>query len=54
MLSARKARFTRLEDERGKRVVFVSHCLLDENVRYLAGPHRPLMRRRYGAGDPPC
>lgn len=27
----------RLADARGKRVVFVSHCLLDENVRYLGG-----------------
>ncbi len=27
----------RLRDERGKRVVFVSHCLLNENTRYLGG-----------------
>lgn len=29
--------FRRLADERGNQVVFVSHCLLDENVRYLGG-----------------
>ena len=29
-----------LKDERGKRVVFVSHCLLNENVRYLGGAFR--------------
>lgn len=27
----------RLADARSKRVVFLSHCLLDENVRYLGG-----------------
>ena len=27
----------RLRDERGRRVVFVSHCLLNENTRYLGG-----------------
>jgi alpha-1,6-mannosyltransferase len=27
----------RLADARGNRVVFLSHCLLDENVRYLGG-----------------
>ncbi len=31
----------RLKDERGRRVVFVSHCLLNENVRYLGGAFRP-------------
>lgn len=30
----------RLEDERSKRVVFVSHCLLNENTRYLGGAFR--------------
>ncbi len=29
-----------LKDGRGKRVVFVSHCLLNENVRYLGGALR--------------
>jgi predicted secreted protein len=28
---------TRLADERGRRVVFVSHCLLNQDVRYLGG-----------------
>ena len=31
----------RIRDERGGRVVFVSHCLLNENVRYLGGATRP-------------
>ncbi len=31
----------RVRDERGGRVVFVSHCLLNENVRYLGGATRP-------------
>ncbi len=31
----------RLEDARGKQVAFVSHCLLNENVRYLGGAFRP-------------
>jgi hypothetical protein len=29
-----------LADRRGRRVVFVSHCLLNENVRYLGGAGR--------------
>lgn len=28
---------TRLRDSRGKRVIFVSHCILNENTRYLGG-----------------
>jgi uncharacterized protein YbbK (DUF523 family) len=31
----------RLKDERSKRVIFVSHCLLNENTRYLGGAFRP-------------
>jgi uncharacterized protein YbbK (DUF523 family) len=31
----------RLDDERSKKVVFISHCLLNENVRYLGGAFRP-------------
>ena len=27
----------RIPDERGRRVVFLSHCLLNENTRYLGG-----------------
>jgi hypothetical protein len=30
----------RLKDERSKRVIFVSHCLLNENTRYLGGAFR--------------
>lgn len=30
----------RLSDERGKRVIFVSHCLLNQNTRYLGGAFR--------------
>jgi predicted secreted protein len=30
-----------LADGRSKRVVFLSHCLLNENVRYLGGAARP-------------
>jgi hypothetical protein len=29
-----------LADERSKRVIFVSHCLLNENTRYLGGAYR--------------
>ena len=31
----------RLRDERSGRVVFVSHCLLNQNTRYLGGAFRP-------------
>jgi predicted secreted protein len=30
----------RLRDERSRRVAFVSHCLLNENTRYLGGAFR--------------
>ncbi len=30
----------RLKDERGKKVIFLSHCLLNENTRYLGGACR--------------
>lgn len=30
----------RLKDNRSKKVVFVSHCILNENVRYLGGAFR--------------
>nr|MDO8081207.1 2-thiouracil desulfurase family protein [Candidatus Freyarchaeota archaeon] len=30
----------RLKDERGKKVVFVSHCILNQNTRYLGGAFR--------------
>jgi predicted secreted protein len=32
---------SRLADERSRRVVFLSHCLLNENTRYLGGAFRP-------------
>ena len=32
---------SRLRDERSGRVVFVSHCLLNQNTRYLGGAFRP-------------
>jgi predicted secreted protein len=53
----------RLEDARGKRVAFVSHCLLNENTRYLGGAFRPggvaevideLARRGVGICQMPC
>jgi hypothetical protein len=31
----------RLRDERGRRVMLVSHCLLNENTRYAGGATRP-------------
>src|SRR5512143_2523970 len=30
-----------LDDARSRRVVFVSNCLLDQNVRYLGGAESP-------------
>ncbi len=52
----------RLADARGNRVVFLSHCLLDENVRYLGGAfHRgavpdtaDLIRSGLGICQMPC
>ena len=41
MTSAARVLADRLPDERGRRVVFVSHCLLNENTRYLGGAFRP-------------
>jgi len=31
---------SKLKDERGKKVIFLSHCLLNENTRYLGGAFR--------------
>jgi hypothetical protein len=39
--SARQLLLERLKDERSKRVIFVSHCWLNENTRYLGGAFRP-------------
>jgi predicted secreted protein len=53
----------RLRDARGKKVAFVSHCLLNQNVRYLGGATRPAMidavvddlrRRDIGVVQMPC
>jgi uncharacterized protein YbbK (DUF523 family) len=52
----------RLADARGREVVFVSHCLLDENARYLGGAFHPgavpemigLLRRGVGLYQMPC
>ncbi len=39
--SARQLLLEKLEDERSKQVIFVSHCLLNANTRYLGGAFRP-------------
>jgi predicted secreted protein len=49
----------RLGDRRSGRVVFISHCLLNENVRYLGGATRPgaideLVDAAQGAGVGIC
>jgi predicted secreted protein len=53
----------RLRDERGRRVVLVSHCLLNENTRYAGGATRPgavpeaveeLIGAGYGIHQLPC
>lgn len=53
----------KLVDERGRRVVFVSHCLLNQNVRYLGGAFRSgaveevvegFLRRGVGIQQMPC
>ena len=52
-----------LHDERTRRVVFVSHCLLNENTRYAGGATRPgavaeiigeLIAAGYGIHQLPC
>ena len=52
-----------LHDERGGRVMLVSHCLLNENTRYAGGATRPgavaevideLIRAGYGIHQLPC
>jgi predicted secreted protein len=37
MVSPEGTLYERLADARGRRVLFLSHCLLNENVRYLGG-----------------
>ena len=52
-----------LRDERNRRVVLVSHCLLNENTRYAGGASRPgavaeaidgLIDAGYGIHQLPC
>ena len=31
----------KLKDERSKKILFVSHCILNENTRYLGGAFYP-------------
>jgi predicted secreted protein len=62
MTSREQSLHDRLADARGSRVVFVSHCVLDENVRYLGGAfHRgaipeaaDLLRSGVGICQMPC
>ena len=64
MTGAREAILaSRLADERSGEVVFVSHCLLNENTRYLGGAFRPgsvaevvaaLQARGAGIHQMPC
>lgn len=53
----------RLEDKRSKKVVFLSHCLLNENTRYLGGACRggcvkeilePYLTNNIGSIQMPC
>jgi predicted secreted protein len=55
--------FSQLRDERSGRVLFVSHCLLNENVRYAGGAFRPGLvgelvaeaaQRGWGVYQMPC
>ena len=63
MSSATRLLLDQLHDERGRRVVFVSHCLLNENTRYAGGATRPgavaeiideLIAAGYGIHQLPC
>lgn len=40
-MNGREQMQDRLADARGRRVVFLSHCLLNQNVRYLGGASQP-------------
>jgi len=53
----------RIRDARGRRVVFLAHCLLNENTRYLGGAMRggaireivePCLRHEIGIVQLPC
>ena len=58
-----RATLDQLGDERSRRVILVSHCLLNENTRYAGGATRPgavteavdeLMAAGYGIHQLPC
>ncbi len=62
-LSPARLLLDQLRDERSRRVVLVSHCLLNENTRYAGGATRPgavaevideLMAGGYGIHQLPC
>lgn len=53
----------RISDERGRRVIFLAHCLLNENTRYLGGARhagavpkvvQPLLDQGIGIVQLPC
>ena len=53
MHRSRRALFAgRLADERGRRIAFVSHCLLNENTRYLGGAFKAGALQRSPALQP--
>jgi uncharacterized protein YbbK (DUF523 family) len=62
-LAAARLLLDQLHDERSRRVVLVSHCLLNENARYAGGATRPgavteivdeLVAAGYGIHQLPC
>jgi|GEM_PF-336551 len=62
-LASSRQLLDQLRDERGRRVILVSHCLLNENTRYAGGATRPgavaevvdeLMAAGYGIHQLPC
>ena len=63
MNSRAKILTEKLRDERSKKVVFVSHCILNENTRYLGGAFRKgsvhevvdlLLKKEVGIIQMPC
>jgi predicted secreted protein len=61
--TSRQVLLDRLADDRSKRVIFLSHCLLNENTRYLGGACRAAcvrevveqcMERELGIVQMPC
>ncbi len=63
-MNAKIARLTeKLKDERSRRVIFLSHCILNENVRYQGGAFHPgcidevvdeIQRQGIGMVQMPC